>query len=665
MPDDEITLNGRSYSDDQARQAIQYLSRQTEMDALRANDGSQIRTPADISQHFGRQYNGERDIYDTLSYPEELSAEEFRARYRRQDIARRIVDLPPKDTWRQAPTVTDTEGTEDDDPTSAFEQAVADLFDSGLRGYLQRVDIAAGIGEYAILLLGVADDSGSFASEVNTGSLTDPEDIAYYSVFAQDQIEGWELGKDVGRDITDPKYNEPVEYEIDFGDIDGNPSDDEIQTVHHSRVIHVPAEGAIESDLKGTPRLRPVYNRLTDLEKVVGASAEMFWSGADRKFQFDIRDGYSDLPKEELARLDDEVKRLVHDLEPYIKTSGMDMNVIGGEDPDPSAAVDSELKFISGSTGIPLRKLIGSERGDQASTQDRYNWFDQVEGRQENYAEPRILRPLLDRLIEWGVLPEPQGGDYDIEWPNLFSLTKVEKADVQKKRATAAKNVAPKGNTDLLPGGMDGAIEYLESGEFPDEEPTGGAASGSQLPGQGDAVDESNPETQAYFDDAFGVPQTNENRYGEGDVVSTPDGKGLVVEPITKDFEHGGESHSASEKSPTYVVALAETEGVGYYKASELTKSEFDVPDDVKEKGVKELKSNTEDAPEANADTTFDYPETWEESEIPARVILLDAFSSMGGTFRGCRREGFSSRFCASMKDRALGTEDWRGGWAD
>ena len=61
-------------------------------------------------------------------------------------------------------------------------------------------------------------------------------------------------------------------------------------------------------------------------------------------------------------------------------------------------------------------------------------------------------------------------------------------------------------------------------------------------------------------------------------------------------------------------------------------------------------------------DTTFDIPESWQKSDTPDRLILLDAWSSMGGTFRGARKELGSNRLAASMKDRVLGWEGWRQG---
>lgn len=63
-----------------------------------------------------------------------------------------------------------------------------------------------------------------------------------------------------------------------------------------------------------------------------------------------------------------------------------------------------------------------------------------------------------------------------------------------------------------------------------------------------------------------------------------------------------------------------------------------------------------------------EYPDSWEESEQPNRLILLKAWASMGGTWRGCFREMSTNmtpkgarKLCSSMKDEVYGTERWRG----
>jgi len=159
-------------------------------------------------------------------------------------------------------------------------------------------------------------------------------------------------------------------------------------------------------------------------------------------------------------------------------------------------------------------------------------------------------------------------------------------------------------------------------------------------------------------------------RYTEGDEVDTPDGVGVVVEVRTLEFEGpSGDEVEASDGSPAYVVAVRD--GAAVFRASELEKDEIDTDIESPEKDV----GGSEDAEACPGaadlqDGRFSYPESWQESDQPARMIALKAWASMGGTFRGCRREmrgeiASPNRFCAAMKNKLLGWEGWRQGGED
>lgn len=185
------------------------------------------------------------------------------------------------------------------------------------------------------------------------------------------------------------------------------------------------------------------------------------------------------------------------------------------------------------------------------------------------------------------------------------------------------------------------------------------------------------PETQTEFEDALrgslgGTPLDVVERpegaalatqYAEGDVVQSPQGLGVVTGVETEPFTgKNDEEIDASDSSPTYVVGLKDQRvGVGFYSASELDAAEM--PDTGVEDPVGALTESADatatDAAEL-AETTFGIPDSWEESPKPNRLILLDAWSSMGGTFRGARKELGSKRLAASMKDRVLQWEGWR-----
>ncbi len=78
-----VQFNGDTYSEE----AFETASR---MVANLSGDNPGI-TRTDIAHVLGQQYDGERDIYDVLGYKEQITEEDYRAKYERQDIAKRII----------------------------------------------------------------------------------------------------------------------------------------------------------------------------------------------------------------------------------------------------------------------------------------------------------------------------------------------------------------------------------------------------------------------------------------------------------------------------------------------------------------------------------------------------------------------------------------------
>lgn len=161
-------------------------------------------------------------------------------------------------------------------------------------------------------------------------------------------------------------------------------------------------------------------------------------------------------------------------------------------------------------------------------------------------------------------------------------------------------------------------------------------------------------------------------KFSEGDEVDTPDGTGVVSEIRTSEFEGpDGETHEPSDDDPVYIVATED--GAGAYSEDELEDGELPEIEDVDnpEKDLEALFDLADaidsDGAEALGDGRFSWPESWKESDTPARIIALKSWAAMGGRHTGCVREmrGNISRpnaFCADFKDRILGWEGWRKG---
>jgi hypothetical protein len=112
--------------------------------------------------------------------------------------------------------------------------------------------------------------------------------------------------------------------------------------------------------------------------------------------------------------------------------------------------VDAELKLISAGTHIPLRILTGSERGELASTSDDDNWVAYINERRMKFAEPVMVREIVDRLSTVGVITTPPQ-DYAVEWPKLTHQSKREQAEIATAKTNALVTYVSGGANILLP----------------------------------------------------------------------------------------------------------------------------------------------------------------------------------------------------------------------
>ena len=381
-----------------------------------------------MERALGKTHGGARDMYEVLGYKRHPNYIDYQAMYDRQDVAKRIVDCFPDTIWTRKPAVrTDPEAEE----LSEFDT----IFNTFARKhklfhYLNRLDKMAGIGRYAVLLIGIAGKQDM--TKAVSKRLT-PNGIIYLRPFSEKNatIQKYETRK------SSPRYGLPLLYQLTVGSI-GNEAGASASTVmpqetimvHHSRIIHL-ADGALDNDVFGTPRLQSVINRLNDLEKVAGGSAEIFWINGRGGLNVNAQ---MESEIKEPEKLIEHLRHYVHGLVRVLRTKGMDVKTLEFEVKNPDMHVSVLLDLISSATGIPKRILIGSERGELASNQDENNWFSRVNERRDNFCEPQILRAFIDRMIDWGVFPRKE---YEVVWPPLSSPSKSEEADNAFKKAQA------------------------------------------------------------------------------------------------------------------------------------------------------------------------------------------------------------------------------------
>lgn len=394
---------------------------------------SVIASRAMLSSRMGKSFGGKRDLFEALGYPLTLTYEDYLAKYTRGDIAARIIEAPVNGTWEQKPEI-----VEDVETETQFEKDIqAVIKKKKLFHFLRRADLLSCIGSYAVLLLGV--DDGLELSE----PLVKASELLYLQPYSEgsSEIMTWD------KDNTSPRYGLPETYQLKIME-PGNVTSYQTKIVHHSRVIHI-AQGLLESNTYGTPKLERIYNRLLSLDLIVGGSGEMFWQGAFPGFQFNA-DADMDMTQSS-TEMKEMIDKYVHGMKRYLTTQGMDVNKLASDIADPSKHVDVQLTMISIASGIPKRILEGSERGELASSQDESNWNDRLDSRRLDETEPTILRPTIDRLIECGVITPPSGGEYTVIWPDLSAPSNKDKAEVGKTRTEATAKYIESGMDMLIP----------------------------------------------------------------------------------------------------------------------------------------------------------------------------------------------------------------------
>lgn len=393
---------------------------------------------ANLASRMGKSFGTDRDIYEALGYTKNPVFDDYYARYERQDVASRIIDAPVEATWKGVPLIIENEDPED----TEFEKKWRELANERhIFHYLSRADKVAGIGEYGILLLGF-DDANNANSREPVEKATK---LLYLRPYAQNNagVREWE------EDLSNERYGLPKIYKLKTSTAqkDGTRSID----AHWTRVIHF-AEGLLENDVYGKPELKPVLNRLQDLDLISGGSAEMFWRGAFPGIAFKLGEDAT-MESQDKKALEDEIENYVHDLKRYMRIQGLDIHELKVQIADPKSHFDLLISLISAAKGIPKRILTGSERGELASSQDEKNWLSRIEERRNNYIEPMVLRPLIQRLIDVTVLPKPEL--FEIEWPDLFAIGEKDKADIAKTKAeTLAAYSNAMGADTIIPPSM-------------------------------------------------------------------------------------------------------------------------------------------------------------------------------------------------------------------
>jgi len=384
-----------------------------------------------LTKALGTTFNGKRDIYAECGYEKVLGWSYYYDKFDRNSVASAIVKAFPESTWAQYPCVYEDETLQE----TKFEKQWKKLCKkTKLFAKLVRADIMAGIDQYSVIVLGFDDSNASTPEK----PVTKASNLLYMKPVLQCNAD---ITKYVS-DTTDEKFGTPETYSITFANSDNTASRQ--VTYHTSRIFHI-ADNVLDNCFLGTSRLKKIFNRLQDLETIMGASSEMVWKQSFPGINFKA-DADADLSqsKEELS---EEIENFMHGLSRYMKLQGISAEEIKGVIQDPTPIIDCVLKLIATESKIPVRILTGSEEAKLASSTDKQNYQDRVTQRREHFAKPFILEPLVDLLIEYGVLPEVE---YKTKWNDVYALSKRDRVDIAERITKALANYAKTPGLDMM-----------------------------------------------------------------------------------------------------------------------------------------------------------------------------------------------------------------------
>lgn len=390
-----------------------------------------------------------RDIDKECGYPATPGIEDYRQYYDREGIATRVVSVFPDESWSVYPELYEVDDENEETPLETAWKSILSRHNPWY--HLHRIDELSGIGEYGVLLLGVNDGATDLSTPVQgvdprTGLATDEQigqrELLFIKPFDQSLV----TIKEFEGSIQSPRMGQPTMYQINLLDTrasginqtGGQVLNTQRVDVHWTRVLHV-ADNRRSSDTFGTPRMQGVLNRLYDLRKILSGSGEMFWKGAFPGISFETMPETNtsefEVDKESLKG---QIFQYMHGLQRYLALEGVTAKPLLPQLGDPEKHVQEQLRAVALSLGIPYRIFLGSEAAHLASTQDIGTWNKRLFRRQTTYLTPMLIRPFVDRLIAYRVLPRTQNGrDYTVAWTDLNSMTDKDRADVALKRAQA------------------------------------------------------------------------------------------------------------------------------------------------------------------------------------------------------------------------------------
>jgi len=346
----------------------------------------------------------------------------------------------------------------------------------------------------------------------------------------------------------------------------------------------------------------------------------------------------------------------------------IDLERHDGEVPDLNEVLSQYISIMLAPLPAP-KYMIGFAEGiNRDVTEEQKEAYHDLVSEERRYQEKKWTAVLKEVARRWGL--DASGLQLKIKPEKEENPVKSLSTDEIERMNTYVATLNQAAGPAAAPTSLVSSEQLLEVLDFPTEEVDDPEQIADDMAEQAEENPEAMRET---WNDI--MLESMATRFSEGDVVQTPQGRGVITGVFT---ESPTEDVEASEGSPTYAVALMDARvGHEFYSASELD-GDAELPEGGPESPTDDVEAmwNIINATEGQTEALdFTPPESWRESDIGPRAVALKAWAGMNGQFdcggaccKGEMRPKLGDRgsdeFCASFKDYILGTDEWRG-WGD
>lgn len=386
-------------------------------------------------------------LWDEFGYPNNLEFERYYRAYERNAVAYAAIHKLLDACWTDNPTIIDGEEAKEATKTTEWEKAVTKL----LKKHWPKIKDADRrnlVGRYSALLIQFRDGR-EWSQPVDKMVVARLKDKSIVKL-----IPAWESQVKPGNFDTDTlseTYGQPVSYNFNeqpVGD-DGTYGPVRGVTVHPDRIIILSEGSEDENMLSGVPFLRAGYNKLLDLEKVSGGSAEGFLKNASRQLgiAFDKETrmealvkaatdaGYKDLGE----ALNDKVAKMNRGTDAALVMQAGTPSVLSVAAADPKPTWEVTANEFAASIQCPFTILFGQQTGRLASDEDKTDWAKRCNGRRWGF-QSTVIENILERFWKLGVIDPPSSGEVTLAWSDLLAPSEKEKIANMQAMATVAKD---------------------------------------------------------------------------------------------------------------------------------------------------------------------------------------------------------------------------------